>query len=130
MRVVAGPSLTLDLEPGLLQRFPSLRDCIHWSVLNDRRGPKAVAADCDISASELARRLSPSDGDPRSCDVNLMVRIMQSTGDLTPLYYLMALFLTDEDTKRRASLDRLNQMLPEIAQLLASAGVKPKQGRR
>lgn len=132
MRVVAGSTLTLDLEPSLLQRFPSLRDCVHWSVLNDPRGLKAVAADCDLSQSELSRRLNPSDGDPRSCDVNLMVRVMQSTRDLTPLYYLMALFLTDEDTKRRHAVDQLSQLMPQIAQLLAQAGGHPptRGGRR
>jgi hypothetical protein len=129
VRVVAGSSLTLDLEPGLVQRFPSLRDCVHWTVLNDKRGPKAVAADCDISLSELSRRLSPSDSDPRSCDVNLMVRIMQSTRDLTPLFYLMALFLEDEDTKRRHAIDQLHALMPQVAQLLAASGVQGK-GRR
>lgn len=130
MRVVAGTSLTLDLEPGLLQRFPTLRDCVHWTVLNDPRGIKAVAADCDLSPSELTRRVAPTEGDPRSCDVNLMVLIMQSTQDFTPIYYQMARFLTDEETKRRHAIDRLDQMMPELARLLDAARVESKRGRR
>lgn len=130
MRVVAGTSLTLDLEPGLLQRFATLRDCVHWTVLNDPRGIKAVAADCDLSPSELTRRIAPTEGDPRSCDVNLMVLIMRSTQDFTPIYYQMAQFLTDEETKRRHAIDRLDQLMPELARLLDSARAESKRGRR
>jgi len=127
VRVVSSNQCTLELQPGLLQRYRTLRDCLHHSVLNDSRGPKAVAADCDLSLSELSRRLSPSDGDPRSCDVNLMVDIIDSTKDLTPLYWLMARFLQDEDSRRRSAVDQLAQLMPHIATLLSDAGVSPQK---
>ena len=130
MRVVAGSNLTLELEPGLLQRFRSLRECVHWTVLNDRRGLKAVAADCDISVSELSRRLHPSDGDPRSLDVDLFVQVMRSTRDLTPLHWLMACFLEDEDAKRRSAVNQLSKLMPQIATLLADAGAPVAKGGR
>jgi hypothetical protein len=130
VRVIAGSNLTLELEPGLLQRFRSLRECVHWTVLNDSRGLKAVAADCDISVSELSRRLHPSEGDPRSLDVDLFVQIMRSTRDLTPLHWLMACFLEDENTKRRSAVDQLTKLMPQIAALLADAGAPAKGGRR
>ena len=130
MRVVAGTNLTLQLEPGLVQRFRSLRECVHWTVLNDTRGLKAVAADCDISVSELSRRLHPSEGDPRSLDVDLFVQVMRSTQDLTPLHWLMATFLQDEDTKRRSAVDQLSKLMPQIAALLDAAGAQPTKGGR
>lgn len=129
MRVVAG-SLTLDLEPGLLQRFPSLRDCVHWTVLNDPRGIKAVAADCDITVSELTRRLSPTENDPRSFDVNLMVRVMRSTKDFTPIYFQMSEFLADDETKKREAVAELSKLVPRLSQLLAAAGADDRKGRR
>jgi len=124
--------LTLELQPGIRQRFVSLRECLHWTVLNDPRGIKSVAADCDLSVSELSRRLHPSDDDPRSCDVNLMVKVMHSTGDLSPLHWLMAEFLQDEDAKRRSAVDQLSTLMPQIAALLAEAGAgaAAKGGRR
>lgn len=123
MRVVASTSqLTLHLQPGLLQRYSSLRECVYHSALNDPRGLKAIAADCDISVSELSRRLNPSEGDPRSLDVDLFVRVMDSTQDHTPLHWLMTRFLQDEDSKRRAAVDQLAQLMPQIATLLADAG--------
>ena len=130
MRVVPGSQLRLELQPGLLTRFASLRECVYHSVLNDSRGLKAVAADCDLSKSELSRRLHPTDGDPRSLDVDLFVQIMRSTGDLAPLHWLMAAFLEDDDSRRRAATDQLARMLPEIAQLLEAAGIATTKGRR
>jgi hypothetical protein len=124
MRVAPGAQLTLELQPGLLRRYASLRDCLHHSVLNDARGLKAVAADCDLSVSELSRRLHPSDEDPRSCDVNLMVRIIESTGDLAPLHWLNARFLADEPTRYRSAVDQLVRMLPEIKTVLENLGAK------
>jgi hypothetical protein len=130
VHLVASNQLTLELQTDVRTRFSSLRECLHWSVLNDPRGIKAIAADCDISVSELSRRLHPTDGDPRSCDVNLMVAIMRSTGDLAPLHWLMAEFLQDSDTKRRAAVDQLSNLMPQIAALLVEAGVPAKAGRR
>ena len=130
MRVVATNQLTLELHPDVRKRFGSLRECVHWSALNDPRGIKAIAGDCDISVSELSRRLHPSDDDPRSCDVNLMVRIMHSTRDLAPLHWLMAEFLQDEDTKRQAAVDQLAALMPQIAALLNQAGPVPGKGSK
>ena len=132
MRVVASSQLTLELQPGIRQRFNSLRECLHWTVLNDPRGIKAIAGDCDLSVSELSRRLHPSDDDPRSCDVNLMVKVMHATGDLAPLHWLMSEFLQDEDAKRRSAVDQLSNLMPQIAALLAEAGVSQAKagGRR
>lgn len=130
MRVVAASQLTMELQTDVRRRFAMLRDCLHWTVLNDPRGIKAVAADCDLSVSELSRRLHPSDDDPRSCDVNLMVRVMHSTRDLSPLHWLMAEFLQDEETKRKAAVDQLSTLMPQIAALLAEAGANGKGGRR
>ena len=128
--VVAANQLTLELQPGVRQRFSNLRECLHWTALNDSRGVKAIAADCDLSVSELSRRLHPSDDDPRSCDVNLMVKIMHSTRDLSPLHWLMAEFLQDEDAKRRSAVDQLSTLMPQLAALLADAGGQAKAGRR
>lgn len=130
MRVVATNQLTFELQPGLLQRFASLRDCVQHTVLNDPRGMKAVAADCDLSLSELSRRLNPSEGEPRSCDVNLMVKVMESTNDYSPIHWLMAKFLRDSEARKSAAVEQLAQFMPVIATLLADAGVAMPKGAR
>lgn len=128
MRVVAGNQMTLELQPGLLRRYQTLREAVYHSVLNDPRGMKAVAADCDLSVSELSRRLAPSDGDPRSLDVNLFDKILESTQDLTPLHWLNAKHLACEDAKRQNAVETLSRLMPEIARLLADAN--GERGRR
>jgi hypothetical protein len=126
MRVISGSQISLELQPGLLRRYSTLREAVHHSVLNDPRGMKAVAADLDLTLSELTRRLSPSEGDPRSLDVNLFDQILTSTGDMTPLHWLNAKHLADAEAKRRAAIDALGRALPEILQALHDAGVELK----
>lgn len=131
MGIVSQTQLTLELRPDLLRRFSTLRQCVHHTALNYERGMKDLAADLDLSESELSRRLNPSDGDNRSCDVNLMVRIIEFTGDQSPLHWLMAKFLRDTETTKQAAVQQLAQLMPQIAALLADAGAAPaKQGGR
>jgi len=110
--------MTLSLEPGLLQRYKSLRDCIHAAVLNDPRGMKSVAADCDLSVSELSRRLSPTPGDPRSLDVDVFVDILQSTQDFQPLRWLIARFLPDDGQRHAYAVQKLERLMNEVAATL------------
>jgi hypothetical protein len=131
MRVVPGTQLTMELQPGLLRRYGTLREAVMHSVLNDPRGMKAVAADCDLTVSELSRRLTPAEGDPRSLDVNIFDRILESTGDLTPLHWLNAKYLADAETKKRAAVDTVVRILPDLLHALHDAGVDlPKRGGR
>lgn len=132
MRVVSSTQLTLELQPDLLKRYTTLRQCVWHTVMNYPRGPKALAADLDLSESELTRRLNPSENDSRSCDVNLMDQIMVLTGDLTPLQWQMAKHLRDQEAKRAAALDQVAGLVPHLVQLLADAGVSAptKAGRR
>lgn len=120
--------MTLQLEPGLLARYKTLRECVHHSVLNDPRGMKAVAADCDLSMSELSRRLNPNDDDPRSLDINLFVNILDSTQDMMPLRWLIARFLPDDGMRHAAAVDKLERLLPEIAEALSQ--VRGQKGRK
>lgn len=130
MRIVSNNQLTLELQPGLLQRYSTLRQCVYHTALNYARGMKSLAADLDLSESELSRRLNPSEGDNRSCDVDLMARIIAATEDHTPIHWLMARFLRDAETRKQAAVDQLAQLLPQIATLLADAGAQAKQGAR
>lgn len=123
--VVSGSQLQLNFEPSIRQRFSTLRECVHHIALADPRGMKNVAADCDKSLSELSRCLSPSDGDPRSCDVNLMVAVMRSTGNTAPLQWLLGEFGIDEATRRATTLTRIDHLVAELSGLAAE--VKGRQ---
>ena len=119
MRVVAGTQLTLDFQPSVRARFPTLRQCVHFAVLEDPRGIKAVASDCDISVSELSRRLAPTEGDARSLDVNLMVEVMRSTGSLLPLQWLLGEFVPDEKSRLVTALSAAESLLPQLQTVIS-----------
>ncbi|MDE2098664.1 MAG: hypothetical protein KGL39_15525 [Patescibacteria group bacterium] len=132
MRVVAGNQLTLSFEPSVRQRFPTLRQCLQYVVLQDPRGIKAVAADCDLSESELSRRLTEkSDGNPRSCDVDdVLVAVMHSTRSLLPLQWLAAEFGQDDESRRAAAVTTVESLLPQLQIALAELKRPERGGRR
>lgn len=123
--------LTLQLQPGISQRFKSLREVTHWCALNHRGGIASIAAGVDMSPSQLARKLAGNDDDPhRTLDIDDFVRVLTETGDYTPIYWLIDRFLPSDDQKRKAAVDQLSNLMPQLAALLAEAGVPAKAGKR
>lgn len=119
--------LTLQFTEGLSTRYRTLHECLAVSVHRSRKPMKEIAADCDLSPSELSRRLNQHPDDPRTLGVDLMVQIMRSTGDLLPLHWLAETFLQDEDVTRRAAVDQIAAMLPVLQSLIEQAGKKPRK---
>lgn len=127
MRVVSASQLTLEFQPSVRQRHRTLRQCVAAAVLASPKGAKQIAADCDISESELSRRLAPkSERDPRSCDVDLMVAVMRSTGDLSPLQWLLAEFTQDDDARLQSLAGQVEQALPVLLEFAQAM----KRGKR
>jgi hypothetical protein len=84
---------------------------------------KAIAADMDISSSDLGRKLAPADGDPRRLSVDDLVRLIEATGDLSPIYWLIEKFAIDEQAKQRRAQVELAKLLPGLIALAKQAGV-------
>ena len=113
--------LTLELEPGITERFSSLRECMTACVY--QRGLKRVAMDLDKSPGNLSRMLSGEGGYHFS--IELMEAYIQTQGDLTPLHYLIARYLGDQAKAEAATLKRVESLMSEVASLMAQAGAKP-----
>jgi hypothetical protein len=64
--------------------------------------------------------LNENEDDPRHLPVDLMPRIIEATGDLRPVHWLVAKFLPDEATRQRAAVARLEAVLPQITEALAT----------
>ncbi len=123
--------LTLELQPGLTQQYRTLRECVAAAVYQHRGGIGGVAAAIDQSPSELGRRLNHADGDPqRNLDIDDLARIVEATGDHRPVLWLVEKFLPSDEQKRRAAVDQLAALMPQIASLLADAGSTAKAGGR
>ena len=118
--------MTLDLDTQLTERFRSAKEAMAAGVY--RRGLKRCAADLDVAPGNLSVMLS-ADGQ-RLLDVDLLERYVETTGDRTPIYYLVAKHCGDSSAARDEAVERVQAMLAELPQLLASVGAKGKRGGR
>lgn len=114
--------LEIDYTPGLLDQFPDFKACIRASVYGCGKAFKAVAADIDMSPSELSRKLSDNPNDTVHFPADRLPDLMAATGDLRPVYWLIERFLEDKETKRTRAISDLAKMLPQIHVLLKTAG--------
>lgn len=111
--------LTLTLEAGVGTRYRSLKECVASGVF--QRGVVAVAGKIDRSPSHLSEALSG--GDRRKFDLDELERYLETTGDTTPIYYLVAKFLRDPEVSQREALAKLASLAELLPGLLAQAGL-------
>lgn len=104
----------LDLDPGILDEYPDFRDAVRASVYSCGRAFKAIAADLDMSVNELSRKLSDNPNDPIHFPYHRLPDLIRATGDMRPVYWLIATFIESPETKRHRAIDQLTQLLPQI----------------
>jgi hypothetical protein len=113
--------MTLNFEPALAERFPTLRDYVGHRVLVHEKPAKSIAADMDMSPSLLSRKLHPADGDTQRFNCDDLEAYIQTTGDAAAVVAYLAAKYMDTDEQRRARvLSRVEGMLPELAAMLAT----------
>jgi len=105
--------IDLDFEGGLTQRFRSLTEVCAAAVYGGRGGLGGVA-------SELSKRLNVDKAatDPRPLHADHVAAIVKATGDTRPVLYLVEMFLTDRETRKRVAVNQLTKLLPELQTLL------------
>lgn len=106
----------LDFEGGLTERYPNFLDCVRASVYGCGRPFKAVAADLDMSPSTLSQKLS--DQTDNHFALRRLPELLEATKDCSPIFWLVEKYCDDPDSKRRRSLERVAQLLPELQRLL------------
>ena len=112
--------IDLDFEGGLTQRFRSLTEVCAAAVYSSRGGLSSIAADLDMSPSELSKRLNADKAatDPRPLHADHVAAIVKATGDQRPVLYLVEMFMTDRDAQKRTAVNQLTKLLPELQNLL------------
>jgi hypothetical protein len=113
---------TFDFEAGLTERFKTWESVLAAAVYGSRKGLNAVAAELDMSPSELTRRLNQDSDDPRPLRTVDAVRIIAATEDKRPVYWLIETFLNDPETMRQEALSRLPALLEAVQKTLENAG--------
>lgn len=107
--------LTLNFEPGLAERYGSLRECIATGVY--QRGLKRVAIDLDQAPSNLSVQLSEDAS--RNFSVDSLEKYIEKTGDTAPVHYLIERFLAsgarnDGSKKVAAMRAKMAEMMREL----------------
>lgn len=82
---------------------------------------KTIAADMDVSQSDLSRKLAGNPEDPRRFSLDDLERFIDATGDMSPVYWLVAKYLQDERVKRDRALQELATQMPTLLALIAAA---------
>lgn len=119
-RINADPDqYTLSFDPGLAERYGSLRECIATGVY--QRGLKRVAGDLDQAPGNLSVQLSEDTS--RHFSVDSLEKYIETSGDMTPLYYLCEKFLRKPDAKQNAALSALPAVMAQMQALMKQAGM-------
>lgn len=114
--------IEIDFEAGLTARFPEFGDCLHAAVHGCGRQFKAVAADMDMSSSDLSRRLADNPNDPVHFAARRLPELIAATGDLSPIYWLIEQFCDAPEDKRRRAVAELSALLPRLQRLIEQSG--------
>jgi hypothetical protein len=117
--------LTLEFEPGLTERYSNLRECVTACIYS--RGLKRVAMDLDKAPGNLSRELG-GDSD-RHFSVEALERYIQTQGDLTPIYYLIARYMGDQAQSEAATMRRVEDLMGQVAALVGQVQATKKPPR-
>jgi len=109
--------ITINYEAGPVDAYPTCREYIAALVHQQGRPQKAIAADMDVSPSDLSRKLAPAGDDHRKFTLDDLERFIQTTSDARPVLYLVAKYLSDYDriAELEAEIARLKQTKPRAA---------------
>jgi hypothetical protein len=111
----------INFEAGLAEQFPEFRDVVKASVYSCGRPFKSVAADLDMSVSELSRKLADNPNDPVHFPLHRLPDLVRATGDRRLIYWLIESFLEDPSHRRQHALAKIEALLPELQALLKTA---------
>lgn len=110
----------LNFEAGLTDLFPSFSDCMSASVYSCGKPFKNIAADLDVSPSHLSRMLNVND-EGVHFPARRLNELIEATGDLRPVYWLVEKFCQDSDAQARRAIGELATILPKIVALVERA---------
>lgn len=110
--------LVLDFEPSLVERHRAALDCVRTCAYSNKLPLKSIAADMDLSESDLSRKLSQNATDTRRFTLDDLELYVQATGDTVPIQYLAAKYLADQQQLKQAAMNQLMRELPDVLALV------------
>lgn len=121
--------LSLMFEPGLGERYASLRECLTTQIYS--KGLVKVAGQLDLSPSKLTEKLAGIDsgGAPRGMTLDELEKYVSTYGDVTPVLYLAAKYCRDPRAIQAEATAALTKLLEQIPGLAAAAGLSTLPAR-
>lgn len=110
--------IELNFEGGLLQQFPEFKDAVRASVYDCGKPLKVIAAEMDLSQSELSRKLNDNPNDPRNFTVRDLELFIPATGSFLIIDWLLAKFRQDDSLKRDYLLAEVNKRMTEFTAMM------------
>lgn len=111
--------LSLDFEPGLVERYRNLRDVVSTGIY--RRGLSTCAIDLNESPGNLSNQLS--DESQRKFGIDEFETYLEKSKDMEPLYYLIEKFLHKPEAKSSAALQAIPEVAAQLQKLMKQAGL-------
>lgn len=112
--------MTLNFEPSLPDRFPTLRAYIAHRTPLLAKSAKTIAADMDMSPSTLSRKLNPTEGDTQRFNLDDLEAFLDSTGDAPAVIeYLAAKYMDSPDARKARVLSKVEQLAGELNAAMA-----------
>lgn len=119
MTLVAPSQLTLNFEPGLPERFSSLRAYVAHRATLQSKPMKSIAADMDMSPSTLSRKLNPAEGDTQRFNLDDLEDYLAATKDAPAVIeYLAAKFMDSPEARKTRVLAKFESLSSEIERTL------------
>lgn len=119
----AKQQLTLDFERGLSSLYGSGRELLQTAVHQQNRMQKAIAAEMDLSPSQLTRKLAQGPDDSARLTLDDAERFMEVTGDFSLIEYYIDRFIA------KASVSKIQELEAELKRVRQQAGLPPAGSR-
>ena len=113
--------IEINFEGGLLSKYGTFREAVIQTAYGSPRQLKAIAADLDMSPSELSRKLKDNPNDNVEYPLHRFDELLESSEDLTALLWLVEKYLDDADSRKKQAVSKLLTMMPELQELLREA---------
>ena len=117
--------MEVETPGGTRERFPSFLEAIRADVYGCGKPFKAIAADLDMTSSELSRKLANNPADPVHFPAALLPDLLRATGGRNALHWLIESFCETPEARRTRAVAELSALLPHVAELLRTAGSPP-----
>ncbi len=111
--------LTLNFDTGIADSYATLQEFMAARIHQIGKPQKLVAAEMDLSPSDLTRKLSGSPDDHRRFSIGDLECYIERHNDTMPIYYLVEKYLASggdeiEALERRIAQLRANKAATEV----------------